>query len=117
VRGARAIVDAKLASGEWGIDQAIDFFHRQSGFTREASTAAVRGYALNPGYVIAYVVGRFQIQNLLAEYMARMGDGGSLRDFHDRLLSYGSTPFAVVAPELLADLDKPAVDVRRAANY
>jgi len=47
----------------------------------------------------------------------RTGNKGSLRDFHDRLLSYGTTPFAIVAPELLQDLNKPAEEVRAAANY
>ena len=47
----------------------------------------------------------------------RTGERGSLRDFHDRLLSYGPVPFAVLGPELLADLDKPASAVRAAANY
>lgn len=117
VRGARVIVDVKLASGEWNVPQAVAFFEAQSGFTKEASEAAVGGYALNPGYVIAYTVGRLQLENLLAQYLQRMGDRGSLRDFHDRLLSYGDVPFAVVGPELLADLDKPASAVRAAANY
>ena len=67
--------------------------------------------------MIAYTVGRLQLEELLAEYQHRMGERGSLHDFHDRLLSYGSTPFSVVAPELLADLDKPASAVRAAANY
>jgi uncharacterized protein (DUF885 family) len=67
--------------------------------------------------VIAYTVGRLQLQMLLGAYLLRTGERGSLRDFHDRLLSYGSTPFAVLAPELLADLDKPAAAVRAAANY
>jgi uncharacterized protein (DUF885 family) len=117
VRGARAIVDPKLASGEWNVEQAVDFYEKHSGFTRAAAQAAVNGIALYPGYVIAYTVGRLQLQMLLGEYMLRTGERGSLRDFHDRLLSYGSTPFAVVAPELLADLDKPASAVRAAANY
>ena len=117
VRGARAIVDGKLASGEWTLAQAAKFFEEQSGFTKSASEAAVAGYALHPGYVIAYTVGRLQLEELLAEYQHRMGDKGSLHDFHDRLLSYGSTPFAIVAPELLADLDKPASAVRAVANY
>ena len=117
VRGARAIVDGKLASGEWTIDQAAKFFEEQSGFTKSASEAAVAGYALRPGYVIAYTVGRLQLEELLAEYQHRMGERGSLHDFHDRLLSYGTTPFAIVGPELLADLDKPASAVRAAANY
>jgi uncharacterized protein (DUF885 family) len=117
VRGARAIVDGKLASGEWTIAQAAKFFEEQSGFTRSASEAAVAGYALRPGYVIAYTVGRLQLEELLAQYQHRMGERGSLHDFHDRLLSYGTTPFAIVGPELLADLDKPASAVRAVANY
>jgi uncharacterized protein (DUF885 family) len=117
VRGARATVDPKLASGEWTVEQAVAFFERESGFTHEASEAAVAGYALQPGYVLAYTVGRLQLETLLGEYMKQEGAQGSLLDFHDRLLSYGSTPFAVVAPELMADLDKPASAVRAAANY
>jgi len=117
VRGARAIVDAKLASGEWSYRRASDFFARQSNFTKEAADAAVAGIATGPGYVISYTVGRVQLENLLGEYMLRMGSKGSLHDFHDRLLSYGTTPFAVVAPELLADLDKSAAQVRAAADY
>ena len=117
VRGARVVVDVKLASGEWTLAQAAKFFEEQSGFTKSASEAAVAGYALRPGYVLAYTVGRLQLEQLLAEYQHRTGDKGSLHDFHDRLLSYGSTPFAIVAPELLADLDKPASAVRAVANY
>ena len=67
--------------------------------------------------MLAYTVGRLQLEQLLAEYLHRMGDRGSLHDFHDRLLSYGTTPFSVVGPELLADLDKPASAVRAVANY
>ena len=67
--------------------------------------------------MIAYTVGRLQLENLLAAYMAKMGDRGSLHDFHDRLLSYGSTPFSVITPELLEDLDKPAAEIRRRANW
>ena len=117
VRGARVVVDIKMASGEWTIAQAAKFFEEQAGFTKSASEAAVTGYALHPGYVIAYTVGRLQLEELLAEYQHRMGDKGSLHDFHDRVLSYGTTPFSVVSPELLADLDKPASAVRAVANY
>jgi uncharacterized protein (DUF885 family) len=117
VRGARAIVDAKLATGEWSYRRAANFFAQQTAFTQGAADAAVAGIALGPGYVISYTVGRLQLDNLLAEYMRRMGSRASLLDFHDRLLSYGSTPFAVVAHELLADLNKPLADVRKAANW
>jgi uncharacterized protein (DUF885 family) len=117
VRGARAVLDAMLATGDWTFPQAVDFFAAQTAFTHDASEAAVGALALNPGYGFTYTVGRLQIENLLAEYQLRTKEKGSLRDFHDRLLSYGSTPLAIVAQELLADLDKPASEVRAAANY
>jgi uncharacterized protein (DUF885 family) len=117
VRGARAIVDPKLASGEWSYDQAVEFFANQTSYSKEAAQAAVAGIATGPGYVIAYTAGRQQLELLLGQYQLRMGDRGSLHDFHDRLLCYGSVPFSILAPELLADLDKPASVVRAAANY
>jgi uncharacterized protein (DUF885 family) len=117
VRGARAIVDPKLASGEWSYEQAADFYAQESGFTRAAARAAAAAIATNPGYFIAYTVGRWQIQQLLSAYIQKTAGKGSLHDFHDRLLSYGTTPLALVGPELLADLDKPASAVRAAANY
>lgn len=117
VRGARAIVDFKFITGAWGFEQAAEFYSKQSGFTLEAAKAAVAGIAKSPGYMISYTVGRVQLQTLLGEYLRRTGDKGSLHDFHDRLLSYGTTPFSIVGPELLEDLNKPVEAVRAAANY
>jgi uncharacterized protein (DUF885 family) len=117
VRGARAVVDTKLASGEWSYERAVEFFAKQTNYSNEASRAAVAGIATAPGNVIAYTVGRQQLELLLGQYQLKMGEHGSLRDFHDRLLCYGSIPFSILAPELMADLDKPASDVRAAANY
>ena len=117
VRGARAICDPQLASGAWTYPQAVEFFARETGFTEDQAQASVASIALGPGYFIAYTVGRVQIESLLADYMRRTGAHGSLRDFHDRLLSYGTTPLSIVSAELMADLAKPASAVRAAANY
>jgi len=117
VRGARAIVDPELATGVWSIDQAVQFFVHETGFSPEQAKAAIAGIALGPGYVIAYTVGRAQLEALLAEYRAKAGARASLLDFHDRLLCYGSTPFSIVGPELLADLAKPLAEVRAGAAY
>jgi len=117
VRGARAIVDSELASGAWSVNRAIQFFALETGFSPEQAKAAIAGIALGPGYVISYTVGRVQLEALLAEYRAKAGTGASLHEFHDRLLCYGSTPFSVVGPELLADLAKPLAEVRASAAY
>ena len=117
VRGARAIVDPQLATGRWTFRQAAGFFAQQTGFSQSQADAAVSGIALRPGYVISYTVGRNQLEMLLDEYRKIMGANATLLDFHDRLLSYGTTPFVVVGPELIADLAKPAGQVRAGANY
>jgi uncharacterized protein (DUF885 family) len=117
VRGARAIVDPNLASGTWTFDQAVQFFAHETGFSPEQAKAAISGIALNPGYVIAYTAGRRQIETLLPEYWAKAGANASLHDFHVRLLCYGTTPLAIVGPELLADLKKPLGEVRARAGY
>lgn len=117
VRGARAIVDAELASGDWSFDRAVTFFAAQTGFPAAAAKAAVADIALGPGYVISYSVGRLQLETLLGDYLARAGANASLLDFDDRLMCYGTTPFAIVGPELLADLDKPLAAVRAAADF
>ena len=117
VRGARAVVDPELASGAWSVDQAVQFFAHETGFSPEQAKAAIAGIALGPGYVISYTAGRAQLEALLSEYRAKAGSGASLRDFHDRLLCYGSTPISVVGPELLADVAKPLAEVRAGAAY
>ena len=117
IRGARAIVDVELASGGWTYRKAANFFARETGSTQGQADEAVAGIALAPGYVISYTVGRLQIETLMTEYRRRTGTQSSLHDFHDRLMSYGTTPLAVVAPELLADLNKSVAEVRAAANY
>jgi len=117
VRGARAVIDAKLATGEWSYRKAADFFAQQAGFTKPAADAEVAGIALNPGYVISYTVGRSQLELLESQYLLKEGSKASMLDFHDRLLCYGTTPFAIVGPELMADLSKPLSVVRAAANY
>lgn len=116
VRGARAVVDAKLASGEMTEPQAVAYFAEHTGFTKPAAKAAVDGIALSPGYVIAYTVGRQQLELLEHDYFATLGSRGSLEDFHDRLMCYGTTPLAIVAPELLDDLSKPLRTVQAAAS-
>src|SRR5271163_2261781 len=117
VRGARAIVDPQLASGAWNVDQAVEFFAHETGFSPAQAKEAVAGIALGPGAVIAYTAGRAELEGLLAEYRSKAGTGASLGDFHDRLLCYGTTPFSIVGPELLADLAKPLAEVRASAAY
>ncbi|MBC5823560.1 MAG: DUF885 domain-containing protein [Candidatus Eremiobacteraeota bacterium] len=102
LRGARAVVDAKLATGEWPFDQALSWFKENAGVDDATALGEVSRHALNPGQAFDYAVGRAQIDELLAKYRARKGSAFDLQAFHDDLLSHGTIPLSVVAAEMLA---------------
>jgi uncharacterized protein (DUF885 family) len=95
----------------------VQFFAHETGFLPDQAKAAVAGIALQPGYVISYTAGRAQLEELLMEFREKKGAGASLNEFHDRLLCYGTTPFSILGPELIADLAKPLAEVRASAGY
>ncbi len=103
LRGARAIVDAKLATGEWSFDQALTWFQKNAGVDADTAQGEVSRHALGPGQAFDYAVGRTQILDLLAKYKAKKGNKFTLQSFHDDLLSHGTVPLSIVASEVLAE--------------
>ena len=103
LRGARAIVDAKLATGEWPFAQALQWFQTNAGVDAETARGEVSRHALGPGQAFDYAVGRAQIVDLLNTYKSKKGAAFSLLGFHNDLLSHGTVPIAVVASEMLAE--------------
>ncbi|MBV8688936.1 MAG: DUF885 domain-containing protein, partial [Candidatus Eremiobacteraeota bacterium] len=103
LRGARAIVDAKLATGEWPFAEALQWFQQNAGVDAETARGEVSRHALGSGQAFDYAVGRAQILDLLAKYKAKKGAAFSLQAFHDDLLSHGTVPVAIVASEMLSE--------------
>jgi uncharacterized protein (DUF885 family) len=100
-RNARVIYDVGMQTGRMTRDQAIALMVDRVGFLRWAAEAEVDSALARPGYFIGYFMGMSEILKMRDEYRARMGDGFTLRDFHDRLLRIGSLPPALVREELL----------------
>ncbi len=103
LRGARAIVDAKLATGVWSYDQAVKWFADNAGVDRATAVGEVSRFALAPGQAFDYAVGKTQIEDLLERYKAKKGSAFDLQAFHDDLLSHGTVPVSIVASEMLAE--------------
>jgi len=103
MRAARIAVDVRLATGEWDFGQAVDYFIKEGGLDSEAARGEAAGAAAMPGYKIQYLVGKWQIERLLGIVREREGAAFSLRRFHDRLLSFGSIPVAIIERLMLAD--------------
>jgi len=103
LRGARAIVDAKMATGEWPFEAALAWFQQNAGVDAETARGEVSRHALGPGQAFDYAVGRAQILDLLTKYKAKKGAAFSLQAFHDDLLSHGTVPVSVITSEMLAE--------------
>lgn len=97
---ARAIVDVQLHTRAWTVDEAAQFYHESAGLAPEAARAEAVKNSMFPGTALMYLVGDDLIHRLRTEMQTRQGF--TLRRFHDRLLSYGSVPVALIASEMRA---------------
>ena len=92
---ARAIIDVRLHHGAITLDEAIRFYQDRAGMTPAAARAEAVRNSMFPGAALMYLAGTDEIHRLRRELAAR--PDFELRSFHDRLLSFGSVPVALIA--------------------
>jgi len=97
---ARAVVDVKLHCGEFTLDQAACFYQLRAGMSPGAARGETVKNSMFPGAAMMYLFGCDMIQDLRRELSSRHGDGFDLAAFHDRFLSYGSLPVALIAADM-----------------
>jgi uncharacterized protein (DUF885 family) len=102
-RAARVGVDVNLHTGRWSFEQAVKYFMEAGGLDREAAEGEAAGAASSPTQKISYIIGKWQIMNLLGHYKDRQGDNFRLGQFHDDLIKNGSLPLSIVEWILLDD--------------
>ncbi len=102
-RGARIGVDVNLHTGKWTFEQAVKYFMDAGGLDREAAEGEAAGAASSPHQKISYIIGKWQIMNLLGRYKNRQGENFRLGQFHDDLIKNGSLPVSVIEWILLDD--------------
>jgi uncharacterized protein (DUF885 family) len=102
-RAARIGVDVNLHTGRWSFEQAVKYFMEAGGLDREAAEGEAAGAASSPHQKINYIIGKWQIMNLLGRYKDRQGENFSLGQFHDALIKNGSLPVSVIEWLLLDD--------------
>jgi uncharacterized protein (DUF885 family) len=102
-RGARIGVDVNLHTGRWPFEQAVRYFMDAGGLDREAAEGEAAGAASSPTQKISYIIGKWQIMNLLGRYRDKKGDQFRLGQFHDDLIANGSLPVSVIEWILLDD--------------
>jgi uncharacterized protein (DUF885 family) len=102
-RSARIGVDVNLHTGRWTFEQAVKYFMEAGGLDREAAEGEAAGAASSPTQKISYIIGKWQIMNLLGRYKDRRGENFRLGQFHDDLIKNGSLPVSVIEWILLDD--------------
>ena len=102
-RSARIGVDVNLHTGKWTFEQAVKYFMEAGGLDRESAEGEAAGAASNPTQKISYIIGKWQIMELLGRYRDKMGKDFRLGQFHDDLISHGSLPLSVINWIMLDD--------------
>jgi uncharacterized protein (DUF885 family) len=102
-RSARIGADVNLHTGKWTFEQAVQYFMEAGGLDREAATGEAAGAASDPTQKISYIVGKWQIMQLLGKYRDKQGANFRLGQFHDDLIKNGSLPVSIIEWILLDD--------------
>ncbi|MBX5446176.1 DUF885 family protein [Sphaerobacter sp.] len=97
---ARAIVDVRLHTGAFTLDEAAAFYRERVGMSDEAVKNS-----MFPGTALMYLVGTDLIHDLRRTLAARQGAGFHLRQFHDAFLAYGSVPVSLIADAMLREIE------------
>ena len=95
-RALRVVLDVGLHTGTLDVEAAVRLLQDRLHFSRAHAVAEVRRTAAEPGYQLAYAVGRRELFALRDVYRARMGAAYTLRGFHDAVLGFGGLPVSLI---------------------
>ena len=112
-RAARGLGDLRMHANQMSLDQAAAFAAANTprGWLRlESQTVWFEQhlYLQQPGYGTSYLIGKLEIDKLIAERARQLGDGFSLRKFFDDLNATGLIPATMVRWELAGMSDDVA---------
>ncbi len=104
-RAYRIVIDCGLHSGELTHAAASKVLMQGVGFTRARASGDVNWYTSSPTVPMSYLLGRLEVEKLHKHFV--IGQGWTLRQFNDWMLSHGALPYAWIAGSASA---KRAID-------
>jgi uncharacterized protein (DUF885 family) len=102
-RACRVVVDTSLQTRDMPLQEAVAMLHDVARIEMPNARGEVQRYSRTPTQPLSYAVGKREILGLREEERRRRGAAFRLREFHDRVLSFGSIPIALIREQLLAD--------------
>lgn len=107
-RAARALASLRMHAGELTLDEAVAFTAQWTprGWLREDGETGrweQHLYLQQPGYGTSYVIGKIEVEELLAERARQLGADFTLRGFMDEVNGAGLIPVSLIRWELTGD--------------
>lgn len=96
LRALRIVLDMELQAGELTYEAAVARAVSVGRLEESTARSEVARYTMTPTQPSSYLVGALELERLRAATQARLGEAFNLRHFHDRILSYGHMPPALV---------------------
>ncbi len=108
VRNCRYMCSLRMHTEKMTLDEATKFF-MENAYMAElpARREALRG-TFDPGY-LNYTLGKLMILKLRKDYQREQGGAYNLKEFHDRLLSFGGPALPLLRPALLMNPGESAL--------
>ncbi|HSR54340.1 MAG TPA: DUF885 family protein, partial [Acidobacteriota bacterium] len=110
-RAARAIAGLHLHSNDWTIEEACDFASKwtpRGWMPADGGTCLFEQhlYLQQPGYGTSYLMGKYEIENLMAERALQQGEDFSIKGFMDEFRAAGLIPVSLIRWELTGNDDQ-----------
>ncbi|HUQ31050.1 MAG TPA: DUF885 family protein [Pyrinomonadaceae bacterium] len=102
LRLCRYLVGLRLHTQGMTYEEGVNFFMREGYQERVNAEREARRGTLDPTYLV-YTLGKMQILSLREEYRRKLGAAFNLKDFHDRLLSYGMPPVKIIRLAMIGE--------------
>ena len=103
-RAARAMSELKMVSNELGFKEAIAYTvkHTPRGYSKDDGLAwtELQCYLRFPGYGLGYLIGKLQLEQLIADYADQQGDDFRIGEFFGNFLNRGMLPIALLRWEM-----------------
>ncbi len=77
-------------------EQAVDLLVNDAKLQRLHAQKEVTRYTYTPTQPMSYLIGKKQILEFRNDYQKKLDNDFNLRDFHDKLLSFGSIPVCLI---------------------
>jgi uncharacterized protein (DUF885 family) len=99
-RASRLVVDTGIHALKWSREKGIEFLKKNLATSEHDIMSEIDRYIAWPGQALAYMIGQLEIINLRKKAQKKLGRKFDLRQFHDRILSEGALPLALLEKQM-----------------